>query len=83
MSAHSWLPSFPSYNEIGLWGAVILCFLRFLQGVGVGGEWSGSILVAMEWAKPGKRGLFASWPQIGVPLGGGAVQPGPWCLPAS
>jgi MFS family permease len=59
----------PAYNEIGLWGAVILCILRFLQGVGVGGEWSGSILVAMEWAKPGKRGLFASWPQIGVPLG--------------
>jgi MFS family permease len=59
----------PSYDEIGLWGAVILCLLRFLQGVGVGGEWSGSILVAMEWARPGKRGLFASWPQIGVPLG--------------
>ena len=59
----------PTYDSIGLWGAVILCFLRFLQGVGVGGEWSGSILVAMEWAKGNKRGLFASWPQIGVPLG--------------
>ena len=59
----------PTYDSIGLWGAVILCFLRFLQGVGVGGEWSGSILVAMEWAKGGRRGLFASWPQIGVPLG--------------
>ena len=59
----------PTYDSIGLWGAAILCVLRFLQGVGVGGEWSGSILVAMEWAKGDKRGLFASWPQIGVPMG--------------
>lgn len=59
----------PTYNQIGIWGAVILCILRFIQGIGVGGEWSGSILVAMEWAGSGRRGLLASWPQIGVPLG--------------
>jgi MFS family permease len=60
----------PTYDQIGIWGAIMLCVLRFLQGVGVGGEWSGSILVAMEWAQAGKRGLFASWPQMGLPLGG-------------
>ncbi len=59
----------PTYQSIGIWGAVFLCVLRFLQGIGVGGEWSGSILVAMEWAKGSRRGLFASWPQIGVPMG--------------
>jgi len=59
----------PTYQQIGVWGAVILCVLRLLQGVGIGGEWSGSVLVAMEWAKTHKRGLFASWPQIGVPMG--------------
>lgn len=59
----------PTYHTAGLWGAVALCVLRFLQGVGVGGEWSGSILVAMEWSKEGRRGLAASWPQIGVPMG--------------
>ena len=59
----------PSYSVIGIWGAVALCVLRFIQGVGVGGEWSGSILVAMEWARGENRGLFASWPQIGVPMG--------------
>ena len=59
----------PSYAHVGIWGAVCLCVLRFLQGLGVGGEWGGSVLVAMEWARPGRRGLFASWPQIGVPAG--------------
>ncbi len=59
----------PSYAHIGIWGAISLCILRFVQGLGVGGEWGGSVLVAMEWAGKGKRGLFASWPQIGVPAG--------------
>ncbi|HKO10071.1 MAG TPA: MFS transporter [Alphaproteobacteria bacterium] len=59
----------PTYNEIGLWGAVILSVLRFLQGMGVGGEWGGAILVAMEWGGPGRRGLYASLPQMGVPMG--------------
>jgi len=59
----------PSYAQAGVWGGVALVLLRFLQGVGVGGEWSGAVLVALEWAPPGRRGFFASWPQVGVPLG--------------
>ena len=58
----------PSYAEIGIWGAVILTILRMLQGIGVGGEWGGSVLIAMEWSKGhSSRGLVASWPQFGVP----------------
>jgi MFS family permease len=49
---------------------VILTVLRFLQGVGVGGEWGGSVLLAMEWTKGSKnRGFITSWPQFGVPVG--------------
>src|SRR6201989_1212719 len=60
----------PTYAEIGIWGAVILTILRFVQGVGVGGEWGGSVLLAMEWSRThGERGLVASWPQFGVPCG--------------
>jgi MFS family permease len=59
----------PSYAVAGSWSAIILVLLRFIQGIGVGGEWSGAVLVAMEWAPPERRGYFASWPQIGVPLG--------------
>src|ERR1051325_10623551 len=60
----------PSYATIGIWGAVLLTLLRFIQGVGVGGEWGGSVLLAMEWAKSNhNRGLVASWPQFGVPAG--------------
>ena len=60
----------PTYEKIGIWGAVILTVLRALQGIGVGGEWGGSVLLAMEWARTQRRrGLVASWPQLGVPLG--------------
>src|ERR1700704_1094100 len=60
----------PTYDQIGIWGAVILTVLRFIQGVGVGGEWGGSVLLAMEWARTtANRGLVASWPQFGVPSG--------------
>jgi metabolite-proton symporter len=60
----------PGYDSIGIWGAVILTVLRTLQGIGVGGEWGGSVLIAMEWSKGDKRrGLVASWPQFGVPCG--------------
>lgn len=60
----------PTYEEIGIWGAVLLTVLRFLQGVGVGGEWAGSVLMSMEWARTDKhRGFIASWPQFGVPAG--------------
>jgi metabolite-proton symporter len=60
----------PTYESIGIWGAVILTILRMLQGIGVGGEWGGSVLLAMEWSKTQhQRGLVASWPQFGVPCG--------------
>jgi metabolite-proton symporter len=60
----------PGYGSIGIWGAVLLTLLRFIQGVGVGGEWGGSVLLSMEWAKTNAhRGFIASWPQFGVPAG--------------
>jgi MFS family permease len=59
----------PTYASIGVWGAILLVVLRFVQGVGVGGEWGGSVLLSMEWGHRGKRGFFASWPQFGVPVG--------------
>jgi MFS family permease len=60
----------PNYAQIGIWGAILLTILRFIQGVGVGGEWGGSVLLAMEWSKShGNRGFIASWPQFGVPCG--------------
>jgi metabolite-proton symporter len=60
----------PTYESIGIWGAVILTVLRFIQGVGVGGEWGGSVLLSMEWSRSDhSRGFIASWPQFGVPCG--------------
>ena len=60
----------PTYASVGIWGAIILTILRFVQGVGVGGEWGGSVLMSMEWARGNhNRGLIASWPQFGVPSG--------------
>ena len=60
----------PGYARIGIWGAVILTVLRALQGIGVGGEWGGSVLMSMEWARTNShRGFIASWPQFGVPSG--------------
>src|SRR5499426_4007044 len=60
----------PTYQQIGVWGAVLLTILRFVQGVGVGGEWGGSVLLSIEWAQSNRhRGFIASWPQFGVPAG--------------
>src|SRR5215469_9754296 len=60
----------PTYESIGIWGAVILTIIRFIQGVGVGGEWGGSVLLSMEWARTnGSRGFVAAWPQFGAPAG--------------
>jgi MFS family permease len=59
----------PGTNTIGVAAPILLVVLRVLQGVAVGGEWSGSVLLSMEWGKQNKRGLMASWPQIGVPIG--------------
>jgi metabolite-proton symporter len=59
----------PTYQTIGAWAAVLLVILRLAQGFGVGGEWGGAVLMAVEHAPPGKRGVYGSWPQIGVPAG--------------
>jgi MFS family permease len=60
----------PTYESIGIWGAVLLVIIRLIQGIGVGGEWGGSVLLAMEWARTNKnRGFLAAWPQFGGPAG--------------
>jgi metabolite-proton symporter len=59
----------PTYDQIGFWAPFMLTVLRVLQGIGVGGEWGGSVLLSMEWGDNRKRGLMASWPQVGVGLG--------------
>src|SRR3974390_2774952 len=60
----------PTYETIGIWGAVILTIIRFIQGIGVGGEWGGSGFLSMEWARTnGSRGFVTAWPQFGAPAG--------------
>src|SRR5215475_11412610 len=60
----------PGYNSIGIWGAILLTVIRLIQGIGVGGEWGGSVLLAMEWADTNKnRGFLSAWPQFGAPCG--------------
>ncbi len=55
----------PTYESIGIAAPVLLCLLRFLQGIGLGGEWGGAALVATEFAPKGRRGLFGALPQLG------------------
>jgi MFS family permease len=60
----------PTYDSIGIWGAILLTITRLVQGIGVGGEWGGSVLLAMEWAGTDKnRGFLSAWPQFGAPAG--------------
>ena len=59
----------PGYNTLGLLAPLILVLLRFGQGLGVGGEWGGSVLLALEYGHRRNRGFWASWPQMGVPIG--------------
>src|SRR6516164_8997067 len=60
----------PTYASIGIWGPILLTIIRLIQGIGVGGEWGGSVLLAMEWARTTKhRGFISSWPQFGAPAG--------------
>ena len=59
----------PTYAQIGIWAPVILVLLRIAQGIGVGGEWGGAVLMSVEHAPKGRRGFFGSWPQMGVPAG--------------
>jgi MFS family permease len=60
----------PGYDSIGIWGAIILTTVRFIQGLGIGGEWGGATLMAMEWARTNAhRGFITAWPQWGGPAG--------------
>jgi metabolite-proton symporter len=59
----------PTYGSIGVWAPVLLVVLRFLQGLGLGGEWGGAVLMTLESGSQHRRGLNASWPQVGVPAG--------------
>lgn len=59
----------PTYETLGVWAPILLVALRFIQGFGVGGEWGGAVLMAVERDEHGKRGFHASWVQAGVPVG--------------
>src|SRR5215210_7960393 len=59
----------PTYESIGVLAPILLVVLRFVQGIGVGGEWGGAVLMAVEHSPPGRRGYYGSWPQMGVPAG--------------
>jgi len=59
----------PTYGAIGVAAPILLVVLRFVQGIGLGGEWGGAVLMSLEHGSPTRRGLNASWPQVGVPMG--------------
>jgi MFS family permease len=59
----------PTYHQIGIWAPFLLLALRMLQGIGLGGEWGGAALMAVEHAPADRRGWYSSWPQLGVPIG--------------
>src|ERR671912_612630 len=59
----------PTYSTIGLWAAVALFVLRICQGLAVGGQWGGAMLLATEYAPPDRRGFYGSFAQVGVPIG--------------
>jgi len=59
----------PTYSQIGLWAPTLLLLLRVFQGIGLGGEWGGAVLMTYEYAPPNKRGFYASLPQIGLSIG--------------
>src|SRR5687767_6904523 len=59
----------PTYQAIGIWAPILLITLRLVQGLGLGGEWGGALLLAVEYAPAEKRGLFGAIPQMGVTIG--------------
>src|SRR5271170_5884346 len=59
----------PTYSHIGVWAPFLLALCRFGQGLGLGGEWGGSVLLATENAPPGKQSWYGMFPQLGAPLG--------------
>lgn len=58
----------PSFATIGIWAPILLVVLRFLQGLAVGGEWGGAVLMAVEYSPEDRRGFYGSWPQMGSPI---------------
>ena len=59
----------PTYASAGIWAPVLLLIVRLLQGIGIGGEWGGAVLMTIEHAPEGKRAFYGSWPQMGAPAG--------------
>ncbi len=59
----------PTYAQIGIWAPLLLALCRFGQGLGLGGEWGGAVLLATENAPPGKRAWYGMFPQLGAPIG--------------
>lgn len=59
----------PTYHQIGIWAPILLVIVRIAQGFGIGGEWGGAVLMAVEHSPKGRRGFYGSWPLIGVPAG--------------
>ncbi|MCL7369298.1 MFS transporter [Streptomyces sp. ESR1.13] len=59
----------PTYAQIGVWAPILLTLLRVLQGIAVGGEWGGSVLMITEHAPAGRRGFYSAWSQVGINLG--------------
>src|SRR2546429_606567 len=59
----------PTYATIGIWAPILLVAMRLLQGLGIGGEWGGAVLMAIEHAPAHRRGFYGSWPQMGVAIG--------------
>lgn len=63
------MAALPTYAQIGLWSAGILAFLRILQGLAIGAQWGGAVVLASEYAPPHRRGLYAGLVQLAIPLG--------------
>src|SRR5215217_7844204 len=59
----------PTFDQIGVWAPILLVVLRLTQGLGLGGEWGGAVLMSVEHSPPEQRGLNGSWPQMGAPAG--------------
>jgi MHS family shikimate/dehydroshikimate transporter-like MFS transporter len=59
----------PTYDTLGVWAPILLIACRLVQGFGLGGEWGGAVLMAVEHAPENRKGFYGSWPQLGAPLG--------------
>lgn len=67
--ATSAMGALPTYAQIGIWAPLLLVLLRLFQGLAVGGEWAGAVLMAVEYAPENKRARYGSWPQLGLAIG--------------